>query len=61
MTTEKARKLLGDYAKSLSDQEVDDIIACFNALIEVGLRQFERKYKVEVSINKSKKLDQESL
>lgn len=61
MTTEKARKLLGDYARNLSDQEVEDIIACFNALIEVGLRQFERKYKVEVSINKSKKLDQESL
>ncbi len=61
MTTEKARKLLGDYANNLSDQEVEDIISCFNALIEVGLRQFERKYKVEVSINKSKKLNQESL
>lgn len=61
MTTEKARKILGEYAKALSDQEIDDVIACFNALIEVGLRQFERKYKVEVSINKSKILEPKSL
>lgn len=58
MTIEKARKILGDYAKNLSDQEIEEIMACFNALIEVGIRQFERKHKVEVSGNKSKKTEQ---
>ncbi len=58
MTIEKARKILGESAKTLTDEEVEEIIACFNALIEVGIRQFERKYKVEVSINKSKSSDQ---
>ncbi len=57
MTIEKARKILGDYAKNLSDHEIEEIMACFNALIEVGIRQFERKYKVEVSGNKSKKTE----
>lgn len=52
MTIEKARKILGETAKTLSNDEVQAIIDCFNALIEVGLRQFERKYKVEVSIKK---------
>jgi len=58
MTIEKARKILGESAKTLTDEEVEEIIACFNALIEVGIRQFERKHKVEVSINKSKSSDQ---
>lgn len=53
MTIEKARKLLGETAKTLSDKDIQAIIDCFNAIIEVGLRQFERKHKVEVSINKS--------
>ena len=52
MTIDKARKILGETAKTLSNEEVQAIIDCFNALIEVGLRQFERKYKVEVSIKK---------
>jgi ABC-type transporter MlaC component len=45
MTIEKARKILGESAKTLTDKEVEEIIACFNALIEVGIRQFERKHR----------------
>lgn len=51
MTVDKARNILGDVAKNLSENEVQAIIDCFNGLIEVGLRQFERQYKVK-SINK---------
>ena len=51
MTVDKARNILGDVAKNLSENEVQAIIDCFNGIIEVGLRQFERQYKVK-SINK---------
>lgn len=55
MTIKKAREILGEYAKGKSDQEIEEMVLCFNALIEVGIRQFEREHKVEVNINKSKK------
>ena len=51
MTIQRARELLGEEVKNLSESEIQAIIDCFNGIIEVGLRQFERQYKVK-SINK---------
>lgn len=51
MIVDKARNILGDVAKNLSESEIQAIIDCFNGIIEVGLRQFERQYKIK-SINK---------
>ena len=53
MTIEKARAILKDYAKTLTDQQIQSIIDTFNAIIEVGFKQFERKHSIEVSISKS--------
>ncbi|MDP2637794.1 MAG: hypothetical protein Q8P26_01920 [Candidatus Levybacteria bacterium] len=53
MTVEKARKILGSYAVSLSDDDILENIDCLNAIIEVGFRQFERKHKVHVDTNRS--------
>ena len=53
MTIEKARKILGKTADTLSDVDIQAIIDNFCMIIEVGLRQFERKYKVEGNIDKS--------
>lgn len=49
MTVEKARDILGEFARNLSDPEIQAVIDSFNGIIEVGLRQFERKYNVEPS------------
>ena len=53
MTIEKARKILGKTADTLSDVDIQAIIDNFCMIIEVGLRQFERKYKVKAIIDKS--------
>lgn len=45
MTIEKARKILGKYGVSLSDNDVQAIIDNFNVIIEVGIRQFEKRFK----------------
>lgn len=44
MTITKARKVLGDLAVTISDNEIQEIIACFNQIIEVGFQLFETKY-----------------
>ncbi|EKE12879.1 MAG: hypothetical protein ACD_13C00134G0040 [uncultured bacterium] len=44
MTIEKARKILGECADSLSDQRLLEIITSFNQIIEVGFQLFETKY-----------------
>lgn len=53
MTIEKARSILKGYAKNLTDEEIQSIVDTFNAIIEVGFKQFERKHGIEVSISKS--------
>ncbi len=55
MTIEKAKKILGDFGKTLSDKDIEGIIICFNMVIEVGLRQFERKYKVKSNTSNNEK------
>lgn len=52
MTVEKARKILGDYAVPLSDNDILENIDCFNAIIEVGFRQFERKHKIQIDTSR---------
>lgn len=48
MTVEKAKNILGKYSQSLTDTEIQSIIDCFNGLIEVGLRQFERSQQIQI-------------
>lgn len=51
MTVQQARKILGEYAKRLSDNDIQGIIESFNSLIEVGFRQFERTQQVRIDTN----------
>jgi len=44
MTTDKARKLLGEYASSMSESQIQELIDSFNQLIEVGFQLFEKEY-----------------
>ena len=44
MTIEKAKKLLGINALSLSDKQIENIIDCFSAIIEVGIQQYAQQY-----------------
>jgi ABC-type transporter MlaC component len=43
MTIERARKILGEYEKTLTDEQLSAIIECFDALIEVGFQQYEQQ------------------
>lgn len=61
MTVEKARKILGNSAKNLTNEEIQAIIDCFNGVIEVGLRQFEKRYKVELNIIKLNRINTKKL
>lgn len=54
MTVQVARNILGDYGKSLKDEHIQSIIDSFNGIIEVGLRQFEKCYKVELGLDEKK-------
>ncbi|HWA51852.1 MAG TPA: hypothetical protein VG895_02270 [Patescibacteria group bacterium] len=47
MTIASAKKFLGELAKNMPDEEIQSLINTFNGIIEVGLRHFERKYKVK--------------
>jgi hypothetical protein len=58
MTIPRARQILGEYAKDLKDSEIEQIITSFNGILEVGFRQFERKYQIEVNQITSKVLSQ---
>jgi len=51
MTIESAREILGNISKKMSDREIQEIIDCFSGIIEVGLRHFERKYKLKIDVN----------
>lgn len=61
MTIEKARKILGNFAQSLSNEEIQEIIDCFHGVIEAGIRQFERKHKMDPGENLSNRKDQKQL
>ncbi|QQG43967.1 MAG: hypothetical protein HYW86_03835 [Candidatus Roizmanbacteria bacterium] len=54
MTIEKARKIIGVVSEKMTDTQIQLIIDCFDALIEVGFQQFEEKNKLEsCSFNKN--------
>ncbi|MFH1408181.1 MAG: hypothetical protein ABIG91_04090 [Patescibacteria group bacterium] len=44
MTIDKARKILGKYAFSMSESQIQELIDSFNQLIEVGFQLFEKEY-----------------
>lgn len=44
MTTDKARKILGEYAFSMSESQIQELIDCFNQIIEVGFQLFEKEH-----------------
>lgn len=43
MTTASAREILGMYASTLSDEQVNKIIDSLNVLLEIGFKQLEPK------------------
>ena len=47
MTVDKAKKILGNVALGLSDKQIQDILDCFNVIIEVGIQQYVQKYQLQ--------------
>lgn len=41
MTLDKARKIMGSLAESMTDEQIQAILDCFSSLIEVGFQSFE--------------------
>ncbi len=42
MTLDKARKIMGTMAESMTDEQIQAILDCFSSLIEVGFQSFEK-------------------
>ncbi len=56
VTIIKAREIIKDAGKDLTDEQVQDLIDSFNLIIDVGLEQFEKTYNTgtkEVPINQN--------
>jgi len=51
MTIQRAREILGEYGTKLTDEQIQEVMDCFELVIEVGFQQFEDKYKSKKEAN----------
>lgn len=51
MTIQRAREILGEYGTKLTNEQIQEVMDCFELVIEVGFQQFEDKYKSKKEAN----------